>query len=158
MNALIICVSTYYGNTRKLAEAMAPVLNADIIEPNAVKGDLLVNCDVIGFGSGIIFGKHDPKLFEFVRQLPKVEKKAFIFSTMGRTTHFQNSYHKPIREMLTEKGYMVIGEFSCRGFTDYYKIFKVFGGVNKGRPNAEDLRHAEEFAWIVKQKTDKPGS
>jgi hypothetical protein len=25
------------------------------------------------------------------------------------------------------------------------------GGINKGRPNAEDLKHAEEFALNLKQ-------
>jgi hypothetical protein len=28
---------------------------------------------------------------------------------------------------------------------------KYFGGMNKGRPNAEDLKHAEEFAQNLKQ-------
>jgi flavodoxin len=30
-------------------------------------------------------------------------------------------------------------------------FLKLFGGINKGRPNAEDLKRAEEFAQKLKQ-------
>jgi hypothetical protein len=30
-------------------------------------------------------------------------------------------------------------------------FLKLLGGLNKGRPNAEDLKHAEEFAQNLKQ-------
>jgi hypothetical protein len=39
----------------------------------------------------------------------------------------------------------VIGEFTCPGF-DNYALTKLVGGVNKGRPNEEDLKEVEEFA------------
>jgi len=45
-----------------------------------------------------------------------------------------------------EKGYNVIGQFSWRGFSDYHKIFKIFGGVNKGHPNCKELDKAKTFA------------
>jgi hypothetical protein len=32
-------------------------------------------------------------------------------------------------------------------------FLKLFGGLNKGRPNAEDLKHAEEFAQNLKHNT-----
>jgi flavodoxin len=38
-----------------------------------------------------------------------------------------------------------VGEFGCAGFNTN-KFLKYFGGINKGRPNSEDLKHAEEFA------------
>jgi hypothetical protein len=34
-------------------------------------------------------------------------------------------------------------------------FLKLFGGINKGRPNAEDLKHAEEFALNMKQNLQK---
>jgi hypothetical protein len=37
-------------------------------------------------------------------------------------------------------------------------FLKVFGGINKGRPNAEDLRHAEEFAQNLKEKLEEKES
>lgn len=32
---------------------------------------------------------------------------------------------------------------------------RFFGGMNKGRPNAEDLKNAEEFARKIKQQPQK---
>jgi hypothetical protein len=46
---------------------------------------------------------------------------------------------------------MVIGEFGCAGWNTN-SFLRFFGGLNKGRPNAEDLRNAEEFARSVKGK------
>ena len=45
-------------------------------------------------------------------------------------------------------------EFGCPGFnTNSFSI--LFGGVNKGRPNAEDLKIAEEFVLNLKQNLKK---
>jgi flavodoxin len=38
-----------------------------------------------------------------------------------------------------------VGEFSCRGF-DTSQAARIIGGINKGRPNEEDLKQAENFA------------
>jgi hypothetical protein len=40
---------------------------------------------------------------------------------------------------------MIVDEFACKGFNTN-SFMKYLGGMNKGRPNAEDLRHAKEFA------------
>jgi len=143
---LIICVSEHYGNTVKIAESMASALNAKLVEPEEVKEYRISEYDLVGFGSGIFFGKHDASLLELVDKLPKSDKKSFVFSTRGRNSLFQNSYHEVLRKKLMEKGYSVIGQFSCRGFSDYHKIFKIFGGVNKGHPNSEELDKAKAFA------------
>jgi flavodoxin len=45
---------------------------------------------------------------------------------------------------------MIVDEFSCKGFNTN-SFLKYFGGMNKGRPNAEDLKHAEEFVQNLKQ-------
>jgi len=55
-----------------------------------------------------------------------------------------------LREKLQSKGYMIVDEFSCKGFNTN-SFLKLFGGMNKGRPNALDLKHAEEFAQNLKQ-------
>ena len=59
--------------------------------------------------------------------------------------------HSLLREKLQSKGYMIVDEFSCKGFNTN-SFLKLFGGMNKGRPNDEDLKHAEEFAQNLKQK------
>ena len=45
---------------------------------------------------------------------------------------------------------MIVDEFTCTGFNTN-SFLKLFGGINKGRPNADDLKHAEEFAQKLKQ-------
>jgi flavodoxin len=45
---------------------------------------------------------------------------------------------------------MIVDEFNCAGFNTN-SFLKFFGGKNKGRPNTEDLKNAEEFAQNLKQ-------
>jgi flavodoxin len=130
----------------KIADSMASALNAQVIDLEEAKDYSIAENDLVGFGSGIYFGKHVASLLEHVDKLPKSDKKAFIFSTRGRNILFQNSYHKFLRKKLMEKGYNVIGQFSSRGFSDYHKIFKIVDGVNKGHPNSEELDAAKAFA------------
>ena len=59
--------------------------------------------------------------------------------------------HSPLREKLQAKGYIIVGEFGCMGHNTN-SFLKVFGGINKGRPDAEDFKHAEEFAQNLKEK------
>ncbi|MDI9594350.1 MAG: flavodoxin, partial [Atribacterota bacterium] len=113
---------------------------------------------LIGFGSGIYSGKHHKILLDLADKLPQVtNQKAFIFSTYGApeisvTKEFIVKNHSTLREKLQSKGYLIIDEFSCAGFNTN-SFLKLFGGINKGRPNDEDFKHAEEFAQNLKQKT-----
>jgi flavodoxin len=45
---------------------------------------------------------------------------------------------------------VILDEFGCAGLNTN-KFLRLFGGINKGRPDAEDLKHAEEFARKLKQ-------
>jgi len=62
--------------------------------------------------------------------------------------------HSALREKLQSKGYIVVDDFQCKGFNTN-SFMKFFGGMNKGRPNAEDLKNAEEFAMNLKQNLQK---
>jgi flavodoxin len=151
MRALIICISVHHGNTEQVAKVMANALDAALLEVKQVDANMLEQYDLIGFGSGIYFGKHHKSLLDFVDKLPMLRnKKAFIFSTSGlRKIRFIHNFDKPLRENLQRKGFDIIGEFSCRGL-DTYRATKLVGGVNKGRPNAQDLKQAEDFARSLK--------
>ena len=143
MKTLIVCHSYHHGNTKQIADAMATVLHAAVVSPRDVTAELLDGYDLIGFGSGIAFGKHYKQINELVDKLPSFRKNAFVFSTRGdRRLRF---YHRALRRQLEEKGWTVVGEFSCRGY-DTYGPNKLVGGIAKGRPNEQDLRDAAEFA------------
>jgi flavodoxin len=126
---------------------MANVLDADLLQVQQVDASMLERYDLIGFGSGIYFGKHHQGLLDFADSLPVLRnRRAFIFSTSGlRRIPFVHDFDKPLRKRLQRKGFDIIGEFSCRGL-DTYRATKLVGGINKGRPNAEDLKQAEDFA------------
>jgi flavodoxin len=110
------------------------------------------NYDLMGFGSGIDGGKHYPELIKFVENLPNVEnKKAFIFSTSAIYNEKKMlNEHKTVREILQNKGFIIIKEFGCPGYTTR-SIFNIIGGKNKDRPNDEDIKNTEIFAkdlWV----------
>ena len=151
MKTLIVYFSVHHGNTEKVARAMANVLGADLLPVQQVDESSFGRYDLIGFGSGIYFGRHHDSLLDLVQKLPAFEdKKAFIFSTSGlRKIPVVHNFDKPLRERLQHKGFGIIGEFSCRGL-DTYRATRLVGGVNKGRPNAEDLKQAEDFARGLK--------
>jgi flavodoxin len=122
-----------------------------------VNANMLEQYDLIGFGSGIYFGKHHESLLDFVGKLPVFKnKKAFIFSTSGlRKIRFIHNFDKSLKERLQRKGFDIIGEFSCRGY-DTSKAAMIVDGINKGRPNAEDLKKAEHFVSSVEKSIPAP--
>lgn len=147
MKTLIIYVSPHHGNTEKVAKAMANVLGADLMRVAQVDRNMLAEYDLIGFGSGVYFGKYHKSLVELVDKLPRLEnKRAFIFATSGlRKIPFIHDFAKPLKGKLKHKGLNIVGEFSCRGF-DTSQAAKIFGGINWGRPDGKDLKLAEDFA------------
>jgi flavodoxin len=145
MKTLICSISIHHGNTKKVAEAMAGVLHADMMPPNKVTPELIGQYELVGFGSGIYFRKHHESLFKLLDRLPVMQgKKAFLFSTAG-FSGMKSSFHRPLREKLTGKGFEIVGEFSCSGW-DTYAIFGLFGGIHRGHPDERDLQKAREFA------------
>jgi flavodoxin len=152
MKALLVIFSYHHRNTEKIANVIAKVLDAPVKSPQETDSDELKKYDLIGFGAGIDSGKHYKELLDFADTSPQVtDKKAFIFSTSGITGEKKLiNDHLALREKLQSKGYLIVDEFQCKGFNTN-SFLKYFGGINKGRPNAEDLKHAEEFAMNLKK-------
>ena len=151
VKSLLVVFSYHHKNTEKIAQVFAKVLDAAIKTPQQVTPEELQGYDLVGYGSGIYSEKHHESLLSLADRLPQVtDRKAFIFSTGGAPERFWNEAyvaknHSALREKLQSRGYVVVDEFSCPGFNTN-SFLTLFGGINKGRPNAEDLRHAEEFA------------
>jgi flavodoxin len=153
MKSLLILFSYHHKNTEKIAKVFAKVLDAQIKTPQQINPEELQDYGLIGFGSGIYGAKHHEDLLDLADNLsPVTNKKAFLFSTsamMGKAKVAED--HSELREKLQSKGYTIVDEFACKGFNTN-SFMKYFGGMNKGRPNAEDLKHAEKFAQKLKQK------
>ena len=152
MKSMLILFSYHHKNTEKIAKVFAKALDAQIRTPQQVSPEELQDYSLVGFGSGIYGEKHHELLLELADTVPQVtNKKAFIFSTsaiMGETKVAKD--HSLLREKLQSKGYTIVEEFACKGYNTN-SFLKYFGGMNKGRPNAEDLKNAEEFAQNLKQ-------
>jgi flavodoxin len=146
MKTIIIYASIYQGNTRKIAEVMAETLNATLLEPEAVELNTLKDYDLIGFGSGIYYGRFYKRLRKFIKRLPVFEdKKAFLFATCGNETP-----SKSIEKILAKKGYNLVGKFSCFGYNKWF-LSRFLNRERKGKPDAEDYQQAREFAESLKK-------
>jgi flavodoxin len=145
MKTLIICFSYHHKNTEKIASVFAKKLDGEVKAPSEVDPTILSDYDLVGFGSGISFGRHYSDLLDFADKLPMLtNKKAFIFSTSGQTGK-TSKFHQKLREKLESKGFNIAGDFNCAGF-DTYGVLKIVGGIQKEHPNEEDLKQAEIFA------------
>ncbi len=153
--ALVIVHSWHHGNTRKVAEAIARILGAEVRMPDQVDFESLGEYDLVGFGAGIDSGRQYRPILDLAERLPPgAGRRAFIFSTCGipaafaRGREFERQVsdnHSALRSRLLDRGYAIAGEFSCVGFNTN-SFLKYFRGLNKGRPDAADLARAEDFA------------
>lgn len=157
---LIVVASPHHGNTARVAAAMADVLRADVAGPEDVSPERLAACDIVGFGSGVYYGRTHASLFDLVRGLPDARDagmanaadeiaapRAFVFSTSG-LPFLAKVWHAPLVRLLASKGFGVVGEFSCRGFDTWGPLW-LAGGLNRRHPDERDLARAREFAVRV---------
>ncbi len=152
MRTLIICSSKSHGNTRRVADRIAEFIGAEVVTPESVDPAMLREYDLIGFGSGIYYMTVEPRLRKLMRHLPTVDHiRAFTFFTSGAREVPLWGYHKPLRKQLESKGFEVVGSFSCRGW-DTVGPFGFIGGINRGRPNVDDLERAAAFAARLGRK------
>ena len=152
MKSLLVLYSYHHMNTEKVAKVFAKILGAMIKTPQQTDPQEIQQYDLVGFGAGIDSGKHYQPMLDFADKLPQTSSKnMFIFSTAALSgDKKRNKDHSCLREKLESKGYTVVGEFQCKGFNTN-SFMKYFGGMNRGRPNAKDLKEAETFALNLKE-------
>ena len=143
MKTLMICVSVHNGCTLKVAKAMRTALGAKLIKPSELHTVNLKDFDMIGLGSGIYDNTFHPSILNLVDTAQTLKgKKVFVFSTAG--VLWQDA-HIDIRAKLLVKNAEIVGEFRCKGFNTN-SFLKHIGGINRGKPNADDLKRAQSFA------------
>lgn len=149
MKILIIVKSKHNDNTMQIAEAMSEAAPVTVTELQNAKNYKLNEYDVVGFGSGIYFGKHDKELFEFIKPLCDELKYCFVFSTSGSKNFEKNN--SALVKLLESKSKVVLGSFGCLGLDKFF-IFRLFGGLNKGHPGVDDFDAAQNFIVDVMKK------
>ena len=152
MSRIVVCASRSHGNTRKIAEVMAEVLDARVLSPADVDASELASHDLVGFGSGVYAMRLDAELRELVDSLPAGEgRHVFLFATSGAPELPWLGFTREVRDALESRGYRLDGTFTCRGW-DTWGPLGCVGGLNRGRPNARDLRNAERFAVELRDR------
>ena len=151
MKTLIVYSSFHHFNTKEIASAIGQALKGKVIPTHRYRPGMIRHYDLVGFGSGIYYQKHHPKLLARVEKSPSLKgKKVFIFSTAGLPRiPLLNDPHLKLRRALRAKGYRVTGEFSCCGW-DTYRLLKLIGGINRQHPNKKDCQRAIKFAQKLK--------
>ena len=126
---------TKTGNTKRLAEAVANAVGAEAL-PISTPVDEAV--DVLFLGNSYYAFNIDPEVKDFIHSLDG--------SKVGRIINFGsaamlNSTWKKVKAEADKAGVIMDKrEFHCKG---------EFKGLHKGRPNADDLASAAEFARSI---------
>lgn len=149
MKTLIVYESFHHGNTERVARAIADVLGAKLVRASEATIEEVQRHELIGFGSGIYFGRHHRELRKLVRRLRPMRKDAFVFSTSGADRN-QNRW---LVAQLGRAGFVVRGDFFCPGF-DTVGPLRFIGGLKRGRPSARDLDAARAFAEQLRARVE----
>lgn len=142
MRAVILYASTHHGNTKKVVEAVAECISADIVDVTKNKDVNLLKYDMVGFASGAYFGTFHQSIKKFIAEAKLGSgQKVFLLCTCGVG---YRDYSKETKDLLAAKGAVCLGSFQCRGY-DTFGIFGKIGGIAKKHPNAADLENARKF-------------
>ena len=125
---------TKTGNTRKLAEAIASVLEAQAFD---VSVPLSEDVDILFLGSSVYAAGVDEEIKQFIDGIGRKVGKVVNFSTAALLP----STYKQVKKLVEQKGLaMAAEEFHCRGSFQF---------MHKGKPDAADCAEAANFARSV---------
>lgn len=126
---------TKTGNTKRLAEAVASAVG---VEARPISIPVNEPVDILFLGNSFYAFTIDPEVKYFIRSLDG--------DKVGKIVNFGsaamlNSTWKKVKAEADKVGIaMDEREFHCKG---------EFKGIHKGRPNAEDMKAAAEFAQKI---------
>lgn len=141
MKTAIVYVSTHHGNTKKLVDAISEKNDVTLIDAIKQKTADLSGFDLIGFASGVAYGKYYPQMLTFMENNLPENKKVFFIHTAGDPREGHNGAAKAIAD---KRRCACLGTYFCKGF-DTYGPFKLIGGIAKGHPTEEEIKGAEAF-------------
>ena len=143
MKTAIVYASVHHKNTEKVVKAIAEK-HPEIELIDATKTILkdLASYDLIGFASGIFYGKFHKSLLSFITENLPLRKRVFVMYTCGSDR--SETYLKDIKDLIKSKECTLTAAYSCLAY-DTFGPFKLIGGINKGHPNEADLQKAVDF-------------
>lgn len=131
-----------YERLEKAGFEVEPVRYQDLEDlPEATDG-----VDLLGVGFPTFFGYPPKFITDTLKGFRKVHgTDAFVFTTYGGTTAGDSLYEAA--RVLAKKGYRILGGLKIEGSDDYPQGREL--GINKGRPDENDLDAAREFVDLI---------
>ncbi len=143
---IVFCSQT--GNTRRVADAMAEPLNAEVLLIDQLKDHQLRGRPLIGLGSGVYWLRLARPIVDLAARLPAASR-VFIFSTSAWGPGWGPFYQGDLAKKLDQRGIEIVDRWHGPG-QDRNPLFK-WMGISKGRPNAEDIQKARAFARALRR-------
>ena len=145
LRTVIVYRSKHRGNTKKLVDAIVTAHpEIDTIDVGALgKNEYpdLSPYHVIIMASGIYYGNFDKDLLRVADHCLRDGDKVVGLMTYGGQAKFNG---RDLDGVCRMKFANLLCMYGCPGF-DTYGPFKLVGGMNKGRPNQEDIDGAVAF-------------
>lgn len=138
---VIIYASTHHENTKKLVEAIADGYDIAQIDAEKQQQADLSKYDLIGFASGIDFGRFYDSVEQFLENCLPEGKQVFFLYTCAKVN---DRFTKTIKEKAQKKNAVIVGEYGCKGFNTYGP-WRLVGGMNKKHPSVNELNEAVRF-------------
>ena len=91
MKAAIIYASVHHENTKKVVEAIAGENVVDLIDATKEKERDLSGYDLIGFASGVYYGKFHQTVLNFASVNLPADKDVFLICTCGGNAAFRSA-------------------------------------------------------------------
>lgn len=142
MKTLIIFYSAHHGNTEKVAMHLCRELDFECVSIDEAGNKDLSEYTGIIFGSGIYAYSISKLLIKFIESRADElrDKKLGLILTSGI---LNKKFAAKTEKLFTDLGLSIDRTFQCLGY-DTFGPLRFIGGINKKRPNEEDLRGAVE--------------
>ena len=137
MKSLIVYASRHHGNTKKLVRYLSDRYGIALMDAQAAQTLADEDYDLIGFASGIDFGKLYPEVTALAQKLSP-GKGIYALYTCAKD---QAKYGLEIELIAGQTGCRYLGKYGCKGYNTYGPL-KIIGGMNKMHPDAQELENA----------------
>lgn len=144
MKSIIIYESLHHGNTKKLVDAIAAEYPVEICDARRFEGDLS-QYDLIGFASGVAFGKFYNEIYALATDKMPFGKDLFFIFTAGNPV---GDPARDIKALAEQRENRIHGAYCCMGY-DTFGPLKLIGGINKGSPTEEEISGAVDYYRLV---------
>ena len=141
---IVIYYYSYHTmSTKKLLEGIVKDFSNITLIPVTPEVQIdLENYDYIGFASGIYYMNFGKPIYDLLKRTENLQgKPCFILSTSGG---LKERYKYCIKDLIEKQGGKFLDGFNCLGFDCIFPI-NLFGGMNKGKPDEEDIKNAQDF-------------